>query len=475
MLLWFTWDLPRPEAALDAARRPSLTLEDRTGQVFATFGDVVGDPLRLSDMPRVSSRRGGRRRGPALLAPPRARLPWYGPCGTGEPASRTRGAGRLDDHPAGGEEPVPHQRPHLSPQGAGVAADAMARAQLLEAGNSRDLAEPGLSRRRRVGSRRCGADVFRGLGPTPEPLAGGGHCRLAPRAFAFQPARRSRRRRRPREGRARRDGGHGRNHGARGRACGGADRIPAAPGRRFRMVCGLGRRPGATVAAARRGRRVADDARYPVADARRDEAGRAAGRAGRGRRGRAGGGRRAGCRERGGTRDGRRQRLPAKLLQSGGARSAAARLVVQAVRLVGGAGERRAAGRHGAGCAGSDRRLESLQFRAPLSRRDHGGGGACPIHQHGRRSVAARRRRPAAGGGRRPAARDCGSIARQCVARARHRRGRVARTHRGLCGILQRRRAGHAVCDRGGEGGWPPERRRSRRAGVRDRPRSLPA
>jgi penicillin-binding protein 1A len=50
-LLYFSWDLPRPETALDAARRPSLTLEDTAGQVFATFGDVVGDPLRLSDMP----------------------------------------------------------------------------------------------------------------------------------------------------------------------------------------------------------------------------------------------------------------------------------------------------------------------------------------------------------------------------------------------------------------------------------------
>jgi penicillin-binding protein 1A len=50
-LLWFAWDLPRPEAALDAARRPSLTLADRSGQVFATFGDVVGEPLRLSDLP----------------------------------------------------------------------------------------------------------------------------------------------------------------------------------------------------------------------------------------------------------------------------------------------------------------------------------------------------------------------------------------------------------------------------------------
>ena len=52
MLLWFARDLPRPEAALDAARRPGLTLEDRSGHVFATFGDLVGDPLRLGDVPR---------------------------------------------------------------------------------------------------------------------------------------------------------------------------------------------------------------------------------------------------------------------------------------------------------------------------------------------------------------------------------------------------------------------------------------
>jgi penicillin-binding protein 1A len=52
VLLWFARDLPRPEAALDGARRPSITLQDRSGHVFATFGDVVGDPLRLTDMPR---------------------------------------------------------------------------------------------------------------------------------------------------------------------------------------------------------------------------------------------------------------------------------------------------------------------------------------------------------------------------------------------------------------------------------------
>ncbi|HEY6430557.1 MAG TPA: PBP1A family penicillin-binding protein [Acetobacteraceae bacterium] len=51
LLLWFARDLPRPDSALDAARRPSLTLQDAPGRIFATFGDVVGESLRLSDLP----------------------------------------------------------------------------------------------------------------------------------------------------------------------------------------------------------------------------------------------------------------------------------------------------------------------------------------------------------------------------------------------------------------------------------------
>jgi penicillin-binding protein 1A len=51
MLIWFARDLPRPEAALDATRRPALVLEDRAGHVFANFGDIVGEPLRLKDLP----------------------------------------------------------------------------------------------------------------------------------------------------------------------------------------------------------------------------------------------------------------------------------------------------------------------------------------------------------------------------------------------------------------------------------------
>jgi penicillin-binding protein 1A len=50
-LVFFAWDLPRPASALDAARRPSVTLQDSGGRIIATYGDLVGEPLRLADMP----------------------------------------------------------------------------------------------------------------------------------------------------------------------------------------------------------------------------------------------------------------------------------------------------------------------------------------------------------------------------------------------------------------------------------------
>jgi penicillin-binding protein 1A len=51
VVLWAAYDLPRPESAMDAERRPALVLQDRGGQTFATFGDLVGEALRLSDLP----------------------------------------------------------------------------------------------------------------------------------------------------------------------------------------------------------------------------------------------------------------------------------------------------------------------------------------------------------------------------------------------------------------------------------------
>jgi penicillin-binding protein 1A len=51
LLLWFAHDLPRPEEALQAVRRPSLVLTDSAGRAIATYGDVVGEPLHLAQVP----------------------------------------------------------------------------------------------------------------------------------------------------------------------------------------------------------------------------------------------------------------------------------------------------------------------------------------------------------------------------------------------------------------------------------------
>jgi penicillin-binding protein 1A len=51
MVLWFARDLPRPEDALEPARRPSLVLQDRAGHVIASYGDLVGETLHLKDLP----------------------------------------------------------------------------------------------------------------------------------------------------------------------------------------------------------------------------------------------------------------------------------------------------------------------------------------------------------------------------------------------------------------------------------------
>lgn len=52
LLLFFTWDMPRPESALAATRRPAVTLTAADGRMIATSGDLYGETLRLSEMPR---------------------------------------------------------------------------------------------------------------------------------------------------------------------------------------------------------------------------------------------------------------------------------------------------------------------------------------------------------------------------------------------------------------------------------------
>jgi len=50
-LVWLLYDLPRPEAALAATRRPSVTLLASDGSTLATQGDLYGERVRLRDLP----------------------------------------------------------------------------------------------------------------------------------------------------------------------------------------------------------------------------------------------------------------------------------------------------------------------------------------------------------------------------------------------------------------------------------------
>jgi len=51
LLLWFTWDMPRPSSGVATLRRPSLVLTDAYGRTFTHFGDLSGSILTLRSVP----------------------------------------------------------------------------------------------------------------------------------------------------------------------------------------------------------------------------------------------------------------------------------------------------------------------------------------------------------------------------------------------------------------------------------------
>ena len=51
LLLWFTWDMPRPASGIATLRRPSLVLTDEYGRTFTHFGDLSGSILTLRTVP----------------------------------------------------------------------------------------------------------------------------------------------------------------------------------------------------------------------------------------------------------------------------------------------------------------------------------------------------------------------------------------------------------------------------------------
>ena len=173
--------------------------------------------------------RGGR--GQALLRPPRHRR--------ARPGARLRGqhdaagppAGRLDHHPAGGEEPAGRRRRHLRAQDPRDHRDVAAGADAHQAGDPRALSQLDLLRPQFVGRRAGGAQLVRQVDQGGVARRGRDARRPGQGSQLLQPGAGARPRARAARLRARPHAGGRRHHGRRGQGAGRlAGGRPAAAG-----------------------------------------------------------------------------------------------------------------------------------------------------------------------------------------------------------------------------------------------------
>ena len=157
--------------------------------------------------------RASRRRLPRHPARRRHQLPEHG--------RRQAARGRLDHHPAGGEELPPDQRGLGRAQDQGDAPRLPHRAHLHQAADPRALSQRDLPRRRLLRRRRGGAVLFQQVARRADPRRGGVPRRAAQGAQPLQPGAQLRRRGRAAQLRHR-PHGRGRLHHARAGPGGGA-------------------------------------------------------------------------------------------------------------------------------------------------------------------------------------------------------------------------------------------------------------
>ena len=177
-----------------------------------------------------------RHRGPAVLLALRRRHPRHRTRGAGQLERRPDGAGRLLDHPAGGQARLLRQHPHARAQDQGGPGGHRAGAPKFS--KERDpvgVSQPRLSRRRRHRLRGSIAALLRQVGGGGEPSRGGDAGGPLARALALRPDQRPRPGAGPGGAHRRADGGAGlpdRRAGGRGAgAAGGACRRPPRRGR----------------------------------------------------------------------------------------------------------------------------------------------------------------------------------------------------------------------------------------------------
>ena len=341
LVVYYASQLPPIDQLAVPKRPPNIAILADDGSLIANRGDTGGPAIRLIDLPpylpkafvAIEDRRFYDHIGIDPLGVSRALMR--------DAVGRSGHRGRLDADPAAGEEPVPDPGAHAVAQDPGGDPGVVARAPVFEGPDPRALSQPRLFRFGRLWGRGGGAEIFRQERPLRHPAgsrAAGGAHEVADQACA-QPQPRGRQRARGRG--HHRDGRAGPHHrgdgqvGARQPGAGGPRQGRRLDQLRRRLCHGLARRHGRRD---RRRHRGDDHDRSQDAGGGRAGADRRAQREGRQVRRRAGGA--GGARSRGrGQGDGRRTQLRRQPVQPRGRGQAPARLLVQAVRLSGGAGE----------------------------------------------------------------------------------------------------------------------------------------
>ena len=209
----------RRDAGARAARVPR-DRRRRLAEEVRARGDIPR-PLRQRDrqprhqaqrfhpavgFPRRADQGDARDRRPPLLRAFRHRPARHRARPGDQHPGRRRAPGRLLDHPAACEEPVPHQRAHHRAQGQGGVPGAVAGIAADQERDPEAVSRPRLSRRRRVRRRRRGAVLLQQVGARREPVRSGDARRHVQGADQVRAAHQSARRPRPRQRRARQPG-----------------------------------------------------------------------------------------------------------------------------------------------------------------------------------------------------------------------------------------------------------------------------
>ena len=136
---------------------------------------------------QVRAEGGARGRGPQLLHPRRARTDVDRARGLGQRHHRRGAPGRQHHHPAAGQDPAPHAGKVPDPQAPGGRARGRPGAAVLQGPDPRHVPEPRLLRPRRLRRGRGGQDVFQQRREGPDPGAGRVPRRHDPGARGLRP------------------------------------------------------------------------------------------------------------------------------------------------------------------------------------------------------------------------------------------------------------------------------------------------